>query len=660
MTDSNSPLRPVLPRPAVGGRLLASLAVGFAAACLAFWLSLAILPPSGLSAFSELALGPTLVLAGVSTWVWCHRLTQTQRQAMRYFDELSRRDSQGSEGGAAAGGLRLPSTNPWHGVASRFTESFGVLSEQRGEIEQARAAFEIRLRRDAARQRQTESILANLSEPLVAINSFDEVVLINDAARRLFDLDEESTIGQPVSRALRCERLAGLLLDARRRGSPAQRMAEIEWTDETGASRWFGAVARSLPADDRHSVDDRRSLGAFVVLRDIAEIKTGQKRYAEFVSAVSHEMKSPLAGIKAYVELLADCDAADSAAREEFLGVIDSQANRLQRLIDNLLNIARIEAGVVEVSKDSISLNELLGEALEIVRPSAEAKQIRLSAEFSPMYLGVLADRDMLMQVAINLLSNAIKYTPERRFGRAADADDRRRSRIRSGRHRRRPRRGRSAQSLREVLSRQERSRHGPRDRPRPAAGQAHRRRRARRPDHRRKHARRRQHVPRFAPGRGSTGVLAEAKVRPAASATKTHRISTETNHLVRRRDRDPAGRGVQAQRGGLRRARAPTTAKMPGARSNARLPDLVVTDLQMPRLDGFGLCRRIRENPLTRDLPVIMLTAKGFELSPAESTEKYGIAKLMVKPFSPRELLRNVEQILGRSANRQSLHRSQ
>lgn len=75
--------------------------------------------------------------------------------------------------------------------------------------------------------------------------------------------------------------------------------------------------------------------------------------------------------------------------------------------------------------------------------------------------------------------------------------------------------------------------------------------------------------------------------------------------------------------------------------------PDLVVTDLQMPLLDGFGLCRRIRENPATRDLPVVMLTAKGFELTPAESTEKYGILKLMVKPFSPRELLRTVEKLL-------------
>ncbi|HEY2148220.1 MAG TPA: response regulator [Pirellulales bacterium] len=75
--------------------------------------------------------------------------------------------------------------------------------------------------------------------------------------------------------------------------------------------------------------------------------------------------------------------------------------------------------------------------------------------------------------------------------------------------------------------------------------------------------------------------------------------------------------------------------------------PDLVVTDLQMPQLDGFSLCRRIRENAATAHLPVIMLTAKGYELS-AESTEKYGIARLMVKPFSPRELLRTVEQLLA------------
>jgi two-component system phosphate regulon sensor histidine kinase PhoR len=122
-------------------------------------------------------------------------------------------------------------------------------------------------------------------------------------------------------------------------------------------------------------------------------------------------MKTPLAGIKAYVELLADGDAEDEQTREEFLEVINSQADRLQRLVENLLNLARIEAGVVHVNKQARSLNELLEEALHVVQPSAEAKHVELTADLSPMYLGVLADRDMLLQAAINLLSNAIKYT---------------------------------------------------------------------------------------------------------------------------------------------------------------------------------------------------------------------------------------------------------
>jgi two-component system phosphate regulon sensor histidine kinase PhoR len=124
-------------------------------------------------------------------------------------------------------------------------------------------------------------------------------------------------------------------------------------------------------------------------------------------------MKTPLAGIKAYVELLVDGDAEDEETREEFLNVINSQADRLQRLIDNMLNLARIEAGVVSVDKKSRSLNELLEEAVNVVQPSAEAKSIELLTELSPLYLGVLADRDMLLQAAINLLSNAVKYTPE-------------------------------------------------------------------------------------------------------------------------------------------------------------------------------------------------------------------------------------------------------
>lgn len=78
------------------------------------------------------------------------------------------------------------------------------------------------------------------------------------------------------------------------------------------------------------------------------------------------------------------------------------------------------------------------------------------------------------------------------------------------------------------------------------------------------------------------------------------------------------------------------------------RRPDIVVTDCQMPRLSGLALAERIKSSPQTSDLPVIMLSAKGFELSPEELLARYGIRTLMAKPFSPRELFARVEAVLS------------
>jgi DNA-binding response OmpR family regulator len=79
--------------------------------------------------------------------------------------------------------------------------------------------------------------------------------------------------------------------------------------------------------------------------------------------------------------------------------------------------------------------------------------------------------------------------------------------------------------------------------------------------------------------------------------------------------------------------------------------PDIVITDCQMPRLDGFALVARLRENPETQNLPVLMLTAKGYEVSHEEMAEKWQIIAVIAKPFSPRELLQKVNSILGEPA---------
>ncbi len=77
-------------------------------------------------------------------------------------------------------------------------------------------------------------------------------------------------------------------------------------------------------------------------------------------------------------------------------------------------------------------------------------------------------------------------------------------------------------------------------------------------------------------------------------------------------------------------------------------LPDILVTDLQMPRMDGYELSRRVRECPETRDLPILMLTAKGFEVSNREVAEKWNVLAVLPKPFSSRELVQCIENILA------------
>lgn len=79
--------------------------------------------------------------------------------------------------------------------------------------------------------------------------------------------------------------------------------------------------------------------------------------------------------------------------------------------------------------------------------------------------------------------------------------------------------------------------------------------------------------------------------------------------------------------------------------------PDVLVTDVQMPRMDGIELTRKIRSESEYKDLPILMLTAKGYEMEPSEMLEQWGVLDVLAKPFSPRELVRQIKQIVGGAA---------
>jgi len=366
-------------------------------------------------------LSPGVVLAGIATALLLAGVRRKHRAVAHYFETLARHHlSALSSDTIPEGTPPLPADKQWSKAAARVRDVLEEYSGRLQDLKHAQAARGIHNRRAASQSQRIKGILAGLSEPILAMDDYGDVVLANQSAEQLFEFNLENAETRSLAELARCQKLLDLLTSTTQRKMAGDRSDEIEIVDKDGNSHWFRATASPLSSGNEQTEDAGdntpgvpESHGAVAVLRDIGDQKTLQKRNAEFVSAVSHEMKTPLAGIKAYVELLADGDAEDEETREEFLEIINGQADRLQRLIENMLNLARIEAGVVEVSKQTQSLNTLLEEALHVVQPSAEAKQIQLVSELSPMYLGVLADRDMLLQAAINLLSNAIKYTPE-------------------------------------------------------------------------------------------------------------------------------------------------------------------------------------------------------------------------------------------------------
>jgi len=293
-------------------------------------------------------------------------------------------------------------------IARRLSDAVVATSQR----EQLHTALEIKYGRLTAELAGLKKVLDLVPDPILICDAAENLSFANKPARRLFAMDSDSAEGRALGTILRAESLWELLSAMLRRKTAAEQGTSWECETPDGSRRSFQIhLYRSSLQDDPTGTGEEKPFNV-VVFRDLAALCDLRRRHAEFVSSVSHEMKTPLSAIRAYVELLADGDASDEKTRDEFLAIIDAQTTRLQRLIDNLLNLARIEAGIIKVNKEPQSLNDLLEEAARVVEPQAGLKQITLRRELSPLYLPVLADKDLLLQAAINLLSNAVKYTP--------------------------------------------------------------------------------------------------------------------------------------------------------------------------------------------------------------------------------------------------------
>jgi two-component system, OmpR family, phosphate regulon sensor histidine kinase PhoR len=296
-------------------------------------------------------------------------------------------------------------------------ESLAAARRSAVEAELHARELQIRLKMAEAEREHAEAIIYSISDAVVVTDPSDDVVLANESAARAFKFELDGAKKVPVRKVVRDPKLLELIRNMRQAGGKAERQVVEHQLKTEDSTRTYKVTLCPVVTEAHTNVgpanDSPSEAGVVAVLHDVTHEREIAQLKNDFVSNVSHELRTPLASIRAYVELLIDGEAQDETTKREFYDIIQNEANRLSRLIDNVLNLSKIEAGVVKVYRRPQSLTGIVEDAVDIILPQAQRKRISIKHELTPAIYQTSVDRDMMYQAVLNLLSNAVKYTSE-------------------------------------------------------------------------------------------------------------------------------------------------------------------------------------------------------------------------------------------------------
>lgn len=256
---------------------------------------------------------------------------------------------------------------------------------------------------------QLQATLQSLLTGIFMVETTGHVSLVNPAARHMFGMDDLDLAGQEYWELIPTEEVNALVRTAIEDGVEGQ--AEIEITGRAGGDARIFQVQTSIVRGEHNG--HVHVMGVVAIFNDITEIRNVERMKTAFVSTVSHELRTPLTSIKGFIStLLQDKEGYyDAEARQEFYGIIDSECDRLQRLIEDLLNVSRIESGrALQMHWTTFDPVVSVERALQAQRSFSDRHELVLDAPAGvPMILG---DADKFDQMMTNLVSNAIKYAP--------------------------------------------------------------------------------------------------------------------------------------------------------------------------------------------------------------------------------------------------------
>ncbi len=257
-------------------------------------------------------------------------------------------------------------------------------------------------RSHAALERQTirfEAILAGLNDGVVLTDKDGVILRINTAAARLFDTDPRSGTGMPFIQVCRDHELAAMLATAL--AGEQRQPATVE----------HGLNRRTLLTSAQRIEGAQERLG-LVVLRDISDLRRLEGVRRDFVANVSHELRTPLASIRALAEALEAGALDEKEIAADFLGRILAEVDRLTALVEDLLDLARLEADRAPLRHTSVDAAALIQRVLDRLRPQIERARLRSRIEVMEDLPSIELDEARIEQVLVNLIHNAVKFTP--------------------------------------------------------------------------------------------------------------------------------------------------------------------------------------------------------------------------------------------------------
>jgi two-component system phosphate regulon sensor histidine kinase PhoR len=279
-------------------------------------------------------------------------------------------------------------------TVSDLPEDWPALEDLSNTVKDLALALRVRLSVVDAERQRLAAVLERMTDGVLIADSDGRITFANPAVERLFETGP--ALGRRVIEVLRQYQLVEAWQRSRESGEVQEESVEMP-----GRQRFLQLVV--LP--------DRQTGGSLLVVQDLTRIRRLETVRRDFISNISHDLRTPLASLKALTETLRDGALQDPKAARRFLGRIEIEVDALTQMAGEVLELSRIESGQVPLQLKPVPATSLLISAADRMRAQAERAGLTLNLGPDQELIEVLADPPRLEQVLVNLIHNAVKFT---------------------------------------------------------------------------------------------------------------------------------------------------------------------------------------------------------------------------------------------------------